>query len=297
MPLSSAKVRLRNIGNGTLELTGDTLRFYTEKGRVKKRKENLKEIQIADIENIERDEKEFSINWKGTDYAFVSENGEFVEAIYAKVTEALKERKKALDDTEKVNQTRSELIELLRIAVEIVNSLFDIIRSLQGQIDWNRIKVHLKHSEENIRNSTCQRIETPNLDFTKLSLAMKNHDPKETSKETYSILKSLYEHFSELTSENELLEQIHPNYHDAKTTVLAYYTLNDIILGMAVGDEEIRKEINEFVLMLDDLSKEADSKINVDAIKEIINRVCIEKENEKIIEESRAIFIQQLAEY
>jgi hypothetical protein len=297
LPPSSAKVRLRNIGNGTLELTGDTLRFYTKKGRVKKRKENLKEILIADIENIERDENEFSINWKGTDYAFVSENGEFVEAICAKVTEALKERKKALDDTENVNRTRSELVELLRIALEIVNSLFDILRSLQGQIDWNRIKVCFKRSEENIRNFTCQRIETPNLDFAKLSLAIKDHDPKETSEETYSVLKSLYEHFSGLTSKNGSLEQIHPNYHDAKTIVLTYYTLNDIILGTTVGDEEIRKEINEFVMMLDDISKEADSKINVDAIKESINRLCVEKENEKIIEESRAVFIKQLAEY
>ena len=73
--------------------------------------------------------------------------------------------------------------------------------------------------------------------------------------------------------------------------------MNDIILGTIVGDEEIRKEINELVMMLNDLSKEANPKINVDAIKESIDKLCVEKEKENIIEESRAVFIQQLTGY
>ena len=280
-----------------MELTPNALRFYTEKGHLKKRKENVKEIQIADIESIERDENEFSITWKGTDYAFVSENAKLVEAVYAKVAEALKEHKKPLDDKETVNQTQIELSETLRISLEMVDSLFDILRSLHGRTEWNRIEAYLKPSEESIRNLACQKIETINLDFTKLTLAIKEHNSKEASKETYNILKELYEYYSGLTSKNESLEQIHPNYHDAKTTILTYYALNDIILGTIVGDEEIRKEINELVMMLNDLSKEANPKINVDAIKESIDKLCVEKEKENIIEESRAVFIQQLTGY
>lgn len=295
-PASTAKARLRNHGNGTLELTGNTIKFYIEKGRVKKRKEIVREIPTAEIESIDRVGTEFSITWKGVAYAFVSEKAELVEAIYEKVTEALKEQRKTLDDKEAASQTRSELTKILSVAIEIVDSLFDILRSLQGRVEWNRVEGYLKRSEENVRSFTCQKIGTINLDFTKLSLTIKEHHPKETSKETYSLLKSLYEYFSGLTSKNEFLEQSYPNYHNAKTIILSYYTLNDIILGSTVGDEEIGKEINELVMMLDDLSKGANFKINVDAITAVLNKLDMEKGKESVIEESRAVFKQQLKE-
>ena len=127
-----------------------------------------------------------------------------------------------------------------------------------------------------------------------VSLAVKERLPKEISKETYSILRSLYNYFSGLTSKNEFLEQIHPNYHDAKTTILACYLLNDIILGTIVGDKELGKERNELVMMPDDLSKGTDLKINVAAIKLVINKLGVEKGKESVIEETRAVFRQQL---
>jgi hypothetical protein len=104
----------------------------------------------------------------------------------------------------------------------------------------------------------------------------------------------LYEYFSGLTSTNEFLDQIHPNYQDAKTIILAHYTLNDIILGTIVGDEEIEKEGDELVIMMDDISRRTDLKINVDAIKDIIHKLGMEKGKESIIAESRAVFRQQL---
>jgi hypothetical protein len=134
------------------------------------------------------------------------------------------------------------------------------------------------------------------LDLAKLSLAVKEHLPEEISKETYSILVSLHEYFSRLTSRNTYPEQTHPNYYDARTVILAYYMLNDIILGTIVGDIEIGKESNELVMMLDDLSKRANLEINVDAIKDIINKLGMEKGKEAVIEESRAVFRQQLKE-
>jgi hypothetical protein len=65
---------------------------------------------------------------------------------------------------------------------------------------------------------------------------------------------------------------------------------------MIVGDQEIGKESNELVTMLDDLSKGTDLKINVEAIKDIINKLGMEKGEESVIEESRAVFRQQLKE-
>jgi hypothetical protein len=293
---STAKARLRNLGNGMLELTDNTIKFHMEKGYFKKRKEIAREIPTTDIESINRVGNELSITWKGVTDRFVIEKAESVGTIYERITEALKEQRKKLEDKEAAKQKRNELTKILSVAIEIVDSLFDVLRSLQGRVDWNRVEGYLKRSKENVRSLAGQQIGTINLDFTKLSLAIKERLPEETSKETYSILKSLYEYFSGLTSKNESLEQIHPNYHDAKTTILAYYTLNDIILGTIVGDEEIGKESDELVMMLDDLSKGTDLKINADAIKDAINKLGMEKGKESVIAESRAVFRQQLKE-
>jgi len=296
-PESTAKARLKNLGSGTLEfIDNTTIRFYIEKGLFKKRKKIAREIPITDIENIEQVGNEFRIKWKGVTDIFAMEKAELVGTINERVTEALKEQRKMLEDKEAAKQKRNELTKILSVAIEIVDSLFDVLRSLQGRVDWNRVEGYLKRSEENVRSLAGQKIGTINLEFTKLSLAIKERLPEEISKESYSILRSLYEYFSGLTSKNEFLEQIHPNYHDAKTTILLYYTLNDIILGTIVGDQEIGKESNELVMMLGDLSKGTDLKINVEAIKDIINKLGMEKGEESVIEESRAVFRQQLKE-
>jgi hypothetical protein len=295
VPGSAVKARLRNFGNGALEFDGSTIKFYVAKGLFKKRKEIAREILIADIESIERVENELSITWKEVTDRFVIEKAEFIGTLYEKITEALETQRKKLEEEEALKQKQNELPQILGIAIKIIDSLFDILRSLQGRINWNHMESYFKSTKENFRNFADQK-GTVNLDFTKLSVAIKEHLPDEISKETHSILKSLYEYFSGLTSQNEPLEQSHPNPHDAKTTILAYYTLNDIILGTIVGDEEIGKERNELAMMIDDLSKGTNLKINFDAIKDVINKLGMEKEKENIIEESRAVFMQQLNE-
>jgi hypothetical protein len=291
----AAKARLRNLGNGTLELIDNTIKFHIEKGRLKKQKKIVREIPLADIESIERVGNELSITWKGVTDSFVIEKAEFVETMYEKITEALEARKNASEAEEATKQKLNEFAQILSVALKIVDSLFDILRSLQGRVDWNHVEGYLKCSRENARSFADQK-GAIDLEFAKLSSAIKEHLPEEISKEAYGILKSLYEYFNGLTSQNENLEQIHPNYNDAKTTILAYYTLSDIILGTVVGDEEIGKESNELVTMLDDLSKATGLEINVDAIKEVINKLGAEEEKESVIEESRAVFMQQLKE-
>jgi hypothetical protein len=139
-----------------------------------------------------------------------------------------------------------------------------------------------------------QKIGAIDLDFTKLLLAVKDRHLKEISKEIYILLRTLYEYFRGLTSKNEFLDEIHPNCHDVKTTILAYYTLNDVILGTIVGDEETGRESNELVTMINDLSKGTDLRINVDALKDVINKLGIEKGKESAVEETRFVFRQQL---
>jgi hypothetical protein len=132
------------------------------------------------------------------------------------------------------------------------------------------------------------------LDFAKLSSAMKEHLPEEVSKEAYSLLRASFEYFNGSASQGESPTQIHPSHDDAKKVILAYYILNDIILGSVVGDKEITKETNELVRVLDDLSKVASLKTNFDAFKDVVSQLGVKKES--TVEESRAVFVQQLSD-
>ncbi len=291
------KASPKNLDRGTLELSGNNVKFHPDKGRFGKQKEIAKEIPLTDIENIDRLGNEISITWKGATETFLMPKAELAKEAHEKITAALNEQRKTVEINEAAKQKQNVVTkQLLSVALEIVDSLFDVLRSLQGRVDVNRLEGYLEHSEENIRDFTDLNVGTVDLDLTKLSSAIKAHLLEETQKEIYAILRSLHDYFSGLASQNEVVEQTHPNYQDAKTIILAYYTLNDIILGTLVGDKEIGKERNALVMMLDDLSKGTDLKIDVDAIKDVINKLGKEKGKESVIEESRALFKQQLKE-
>ena len=293
---SAVKATVRSLGSGTLEFADNTVKFHLEKGRLKKQRETAIRIPITDIETVKQDGNKIIITWNGITDTFAAEKPESLTTISEKITAALNEQRKVSEEKEAAKQKENEIPKMLSIATKIADSLFDILRSLQGRVDWVKVENYLKRSEENASAFAGLNLNGLYLDFKKLSLAAKRHLPVEVSKETYSILNSLNEYFNESASKNELPEQTHPNYNDAKTTMMAYYTLNDIILGIIVGDEQIGKETNELAKLMAKLSKETNLKMDIDAIKDWANKLRVEKGKESVIEESRAVFVQQLKE-
>ena len=250
---------------------------------------------MADIEGMDRVGKEISITWKGITDIFVIEETESAGTIFKSLPKTSREQKKVFEDKEVAKQKRNEISNTLSITMNIADSLFDIVRSLHGWVDWNRVEGFLKRSEENAGRLTAdQKMKTIELDFTKLSLAIKERLPEETAKETYNLLKLVHDYFGGLDSENEFLKEIHPNYYDAKTTIQAYYLLNDIVLDAILEDEEIGKEHKELLITLEELSKGTGLKININAIKDVIAELTVEKGKESVIERNRAMFRQQL---
>jgi len=290
----TAKTRLINVGNGNMELGGNAIKFYVVKGRFKKQKKIAKEIPFAEIETFERVDNELNIVWQGFTDRFVLETTELAETIHAKITEALDAQRKTLEAKEEaLKQERNELVQALSDALKITDSLFDVLRSLHGRVNWNRVERHLKCSKDYFRRFADKK-GTVNLDSEKLSSAMGEHLAAELSKEVYSSLRALFEYFNGLASQNGFPERIHPNHDDAKKVILAYYTLNDIILGMVVGAEDVGKESIELMAALDDLSKGKGLTIDVVAVKDVVNKLVAEKEKESVVEECRSVFMQQL---
>jgi len=292
-PQSTVKAYLLGFGSGMLEFIDGTLRFHLGKRHFRKRNNIIREIPMSDIKSMNRTGNELSLTWKGVMDIFVIEETELAGTIFERITQNSRERKRMFEDNEATNKKRNEPANLLSVAMETADSLFDIIRSLYGWVDWKHIEDFLKRSQENALILKDQKIGLIALDFTKLSLAVKERLPEEISKETYNLLRLLHDYFNGLATANESIKQVHPNYHDAKTTIRAYYLLNDIILGLMVGDK-VEKEIDALAVMLEDLSKDTGLKINMKALKYTIVKMGAKQEKESAIEESRTVFRKQL---
>jgi hypothetical protein len=292
----TVKARLRNFGDGILGVTGDSVKFYVETGRFRKHRKIAREIPMTDVESIERQENDLSVTWKGNTDIFVVAQPSQVESIYERIMAALKEHTKEAENKEATNQKQVELANLTLKAMETVDSLFDILRNLNGRVDWDLVENNFKKSEENVKNLAIQA-NSLCLDITRLSTAVQERRPREIAEKTYDILKAMYEHFDGMPSTNENTEQFHPNHRDARLAIQANYVLNDMLLGAIVEDDAVEEEQTELLKVLDDLARVPGSKIDVNTVKTSLDKICEEKEKQgSMVEEIRLMLEQQLKE-
>jgi len=291
--MTKVKAKLGNRGSGMLEFVDNTLKFYVERGRFKKQSEIVREIPLVDIEKATVEGKEFSVTWKGVADVFVVEKGESANTISEEINSALSRQAEVTKDEEAGNQECSELVDLVKVALDISDSMFDILMHLQGRVNWNRQETTLKRSKEIIENLPRQHPNRVNLDFARLTSTIRAHSPDDVAKEAYSILKSLNGYLNDLSIDHITLQKIHPNYSDAKSLALAYCTLNDIIFGTTVGDKKIEKEKNELWEMLNELSETMECEIDIEAVKKTTDKLGNEENMENLVEENRAVFRQQ----
>lgn len=290
----AVKAHLIGAGSGTLEFINDTLRFYIEKGRFRKQRQLSREITMLDITEINLVGNELSITWKGSHDIFVIKNIESSETFLGKVLKISEEQKKNSEEQKVVTHQSNEVNKIISAVMDIADLLFDILRHLNGWVDWNRIENLLNKSASKVQELTNQKISFTDLDLSKLRVAVNEHAHEEASKEIFGLLKVLYNYFINAESENQTLKEIHPNYFDAKTIIQAFYILNDIGLGSILGDEEIGEEQKELFLTLEDLAKSTNLKININAIKTIVWKMCDEKGKESLVKKSRIVFKNQL---
>jgi hypothetical protein len=292
---STVKAHLIGLGSGTLEFIDDTIKFYIEKGRFRKRNELFREIPMANIEGMNRVGNELSVTWNGTTDTFILEETKFAGTIFEKIPEIIREQRGISEDEEVAKQKSNQIGKIVSIAMEIADSLFDILRSLHGWVDWSNIQIFSKRFEESVGALNDEEMGKIELDSKKLLLSIEDRLPEEISREAYDLLSVLHAYFSGLVSENGSFNEIHPNYSDARTAIQAYYLLNDIGLGTIVGDDdEIGEEHDELAITLENLSKATGLKINIEPIKDVITKLGSKKGKESTIEKSRVVFRRQL---
>ena len=293
--MTRVEAKLENRGKGSLEFAESTLKFYVERGRFKKKSEVVREIPLTDIENVALSGTELSITWKGVADIFKVEKEEPAKAIFEEIESTLKSQREPLETVKAPSPVPNELIDMIKASLDTTDSLFDILRSLHGRVDWNRIGNLLKRSEEIAKNIPCQETCSIEIDFTKSASAIKDNRPEEIIKEVFDYLKLLDNYLNRIASDNMFPQKTHPDYQDAQQVLFAYYALNDIIIGNIVGDKEISKERNKLLAILDGLAKTMDLQIEIDSIIRATDRLINEKVDESLIEQNRTVFKQQFA--
>lgn len=312
--MSASKANLRGYGKGILEFNNEAVTFYVEKGRIKKRKQKVREIAVADIRSAKHSGNELTIVWQGdvlyTDVFLVDiEDAHDYYEDFERLCKAIDKavRKDEKEKKEKKVEKKLELGTVLNAAIEVVDSLFGLLRCLHGTYAltdstvedaiWDRVEECLKSSDENARKLQASDVSELNLDFTKLSSAVRERAPKETIEETYNILVALHDAVSKLASvEDDELERLHPNHRDMKTLIMADYIWNDIMLGAMVNDKDIGKEVDELTARLEKLMIETGLRIHIDAVRDNLNRLIADREKEEIFEEWKGALRKELKE-
>ncbi len=276
------------------EVSNYVLKFFVEKGLFKKRWVLIKEIPISEITLFENLGKELLVTWKGVTESFVIKNkGSSFSGLREQIQSLREEQQKNLEATVKANERKHSLAELIDASVCIVDLSFDMLMGLQVKpVNWANLEMYANSLTE----KTCftqQTLALLNLDFSKVTDAIKRQMPEEASKETFNVLNSIYRYFDSLKVEEDL-EAFHPNIKDTKAAILACYTLNDLFLGKIVGEKDNQKEIQALEITLQTLSKDTNFKVTYQDLKTNLDRMESDAEIEGIIESSREILKEQL---
>ena len=276
------------------ELSDNVVKFFATKGFLKRASVILKEIPILEITTIESFGNELNVTWKGIIYSFVfKQKSESFRPLQDQIQGLLEEQHHTIESNEKSNLRNSSLTGAINNSIGIVDISFDIlIRLHEKRVNWTLLESYANSLEASL-NLEAQTLPPFNLNFANVSAAIKKQVPKETAKEAYNILKSIYGYFEGLKQDDDLKENS-LSLQNANAVILAYYTLNDLLLGKVIGEQDNIKESLALKSVLLGLANQSNVKVNFDELNESLGRLDFKADSENVVEHTRAIFKEPL---
>jgi hypothetical protein len=273
------------------ELSSDFLRFFVAKGFPKKRWVSIKELPVYEITSVESFGNELSIGWNGSVYGFIfKKKNESLVGLRDQIRGLLEGQRKKVEINEKTNPPKNDLKLIINFSIDIVDLSFNILMELsRKKISWDSLERYVDSLGTNL-TFKGQTMETLKLNFGDFFAAIKKHAPKETSKEAIKILKTIYSYFDS----SKVDEDLNLELQNAKTAILAYYALNDLIFAKLVDRVADEKENLALESALLSLAVKSNVKVNFGELKARIDRIDDEGENQGFVEDTRSIFKDQL---
>jgi hypothetical protein len=296
------KAYLRGVGKGKIKFVDESIKFYTEKGTIRKERQLAKQIPLEKIDDVTFQKGELKVTAQDSTETFVIKDRLYAKILVGKIEQAISKRGPSFQSAEpsaaSATSPTSAAFDLefgvqkpipkdyqktLAVALSVVDSLFDILMCLQGRVDWATIGKNAKSCEKDFPKVADRvTLETATLDLSLLVSAATEHNVELTSDEVSRLLESLYTSFYSPESKFPL----------SNKAVAPYFVLNDIVLGMVVSDPAIGEELSQLKTLLADLS--SGTGMSVGEVAEAANRIVNERVKEPYTEQARALYRQQL---
>jgi hypothetical protein len=276
------------------EIETEKLKFFNAKRFFKKRWVVAKEFPIAEISEVDAAENWMSLKWNGATYAFLlKRKTDTFAKVHEQLQTALEELKKNRQQKEKMDLRKTELISAFNTVLPAVDVSFDVLLGLhKKRVDWTQLENDTKAWGTPL-SFRAQSLPPLDLDYSKATAAVKAQVAKETAKETFEVLKTVHAYFMDLKPEEDIGESS-PNFEHVKALLLAYYTLNDLLLAKAVGDKDSKKELAFLEEKLKFLSDATAFKVEVAPLMAPIEAAVGECNG---LDEARAVFLDRMKQF
>lgn len=293
-PAQPKPKKLTGLKVAKYEVAEGKVRFSNMKGLLKKKRWVVeREYPVYEIAALETQGNWLSLTWSNQAYQFMMKGkSESFAKLQEQIQNLQTEQQKAKELNERAAKRKADLLGLIDRSLPLVDSSFDILMGLHAKrVDWRQVEAYSQTigASFSYRPITLPQLD---LDFAAVSAGVKSQVAKDTSKETLSLLKGIHNYLDGLKSEDDLVG-FNPNFEHAKAAILAYYTLNDLLLAKVVGEKDSKKEAS----YLEELLKALEGtgvKVDLTALLGAVDKVSVEAERDDAIFEVRALFREQL---
>lgn len=292
-PAKPKPKKLTGLKVAKYEVAEGKVKFFNMKGLFKKRWVVEKEFPIYEITVVETQADWLGLTWSNQVYQFIlkSKSESFIK-LQEQIQNLQGEQQKVKELNELAAKRKADLLGLIGRSLPVVDSSFDILIGLHAKrVDWRQVEAH---SQTLGASFSYKPITLPPLDlnFAAVATGVISQVAKDTSKETLTVLKAMHSYFDSLKPEDNLAE-FNPNFEHAKAALLAYYTLNDLLLAKVVGEKDSKKE----AAYLEELLKAfagTEVKLDLAALLAAVDGAALETSRDGAIFEARALFKEQL---
>ena len=192
--------------------------------------------------------------------------------------------------TPKKVEDNLELNDIFNAYANIIDPLHDLLMDLHGHTSWMDLENDLTRCK--LAKALEGKISIENLSFRNLTVLIRNKKAKEAANEIAALIETIHRDVSALKGK-DVSEETQIEFSTLKSVILAYFTLNDVLLGQALGDEELEKEKIELSKVLDGFSKEAGTGL----FAEFTDRLKLQKTGKLSVDKSRLLIRKQLNEF
>jgi hypothetical protein len=288
-PKKESKINSTQIDK--FELSDGKLTFFVLSGVFKKRWVNTSEILLTEISHVESNGNLINITRGGAVHRYVYKNKtDSFERLQEQILVYLSEKQATAEDSRKIAALKAELASAINASIPIVDLCFDILMAMnKKRINWSQIDT-VTGKLAGTLDFSGQNIASLSIDLSKIPLSVKSQVPKDVAEHVMDVLKTIYAYFDALTSHDSLVENT-ANVDNAKKALLAYFTVNDVLLAKFTGQKVEDKEISALenvVLAL------VDKSVITSSWDELNGALSNVKEGELGLAEARTLFRFQL---